>query len=66
MADSPMQEQPSRDPGASREPPYDLAAEAERAHTPRTPLLALTGVWLTVVAVVVVVLAAVALTLYFV
>jgi hypothetical protein len=44
----------------------ELAAEAERARTPRTPLLALTGVWLAVAATVVAILVAVALTLYFV
>jgi len=43
----------------------DLAAEAERGRSPRTPFLALTGVWLTVFAVVAVVLA-LALTVYFV
>jgi|Tabmets5t2r1_1033131.scaffolds.fasta_scaffold272727_1 hypothetical protein len=48
------------------EPPDDLAAEAERARTPRTPLRALAGVWLTVAAVVAVILVAIALTLYFV
>jgi hypothetical protein len=52
--------------GPRKEPPDDLAAEAERARTPRTPLLALTGVWLAVAGVVVVVLVAVALALYFV
>jgi hypothetical protein len=67
MADRPQNEQPARDPDARRDrpPPDDLAAEAERARTPRTPLLALTGVWLAVAAVVLIVLA-VALTLYFV
>ena len=55
-----------RDPGARAERPQDdLAAEAERARTPRTPLLAFAGVWLAV-AVVVLVVVAVALTLYFV
>jgi hypothetical protein len=44
----------------------DLAAEVERARTPRTPLLALTGVWLAVAATVVAILVVVALTLYFV
>jgi hypothetical protein len=33
----------------------DLAAEAERARTPRTPFLALAGVWLVVAAVVAIV-----------
>ena len=57
---------PSRDPDARRDrPPDDLAAEAERARTPRTPLVALTGVWLAVAAVVLIVVAIV-LTLYFV
>jgi hypothetical protein len=66
VADRPPNEQPARDPGArSGRPPDDLAAEAERARTPRTPLLALTGVWLAVAAVVLVVLAF-ALTFYFV
>ena len=54
------------DDPSRKEPPDDLAAEAERARTPRTPLLAFAGVWLTVAAVVVVVLVAVVLTLYLV
>lgn len=44
----------------------DLADEVERSRTPRTPLLALTGVWLTVAVAFVLVLAVVLLTLYFV
>jgi hypothetical protein len=44
----------------------DLADEVERARTPRTPLQALTGVWLAVALTFAVVLAVVALTLYFV
>jgi fatty acid desaturase len=64
MADPPGREKAARDhpvaPAVS-----DLAAEAERARTPRTPFLALAGVWLLVAAVVAVVLA-LALTLYFV
>lgn len=44
----------------------DLADKVERARTPRTPLRALTGVWLTVALTVALVLAVVALTLYFV
>ncbi len=44
----------------------DLADEVERARTPLTPLRALTGVWLTVVLTVALVLAIVALTLYIV
>lgn len=65
MADPPRNEQPARDHGASpQRPPDDLAAEAERVRTPRTPLLALSGVWLAVAAVVALV-AAVALMLYF-
>jgi hypothetical protein len=44
----------------------DLAEEVERARTPRTPLLALTGVWLAIAITVVLVLVVVALTLYFV
>ena len=43
----------------------DLAAEAERGRSPRTPLLALTGVTL-FLAVVFAILLAIALTLYFV
>jgi hypothetical protein len=46
-------------------PVGDLADEAERARTPRTPLRALTGVWLTIALAFAVVLAVVALTLYF-
>jgi hypothetical protein len=66
VADRPRNEKPAHDPGArSGRPLDDLAAEAERGRTPRTPLLALTGVWLAVAAVVLVVLA-VALTFYFV
>ena len=67
MADPPKNELPARDPGARPErSPDDLAAEAERARTPRTPLLALSGVWLAVAATVVAILVAVVLTLYFV
>ena len=43
----------------------DLADEVERGRTPRTPLLALAGVWL-IVAITVAVIVALALTLYFV
>jgi hypothetical protein len=43
----------------------DLAAEAERGRSPRTPLLALTGVTL-FLAVIFAILLAIALTLYFV
>jgi hypothetical protein len=56
--------QSERDGGAR--PGGDPAAEAERARTPRTPLRALTGVWLTVAVTVALVLAVVAVTLYFV
>ena len=66
MPDLPRNEQPSEYRGASTKPPDDPAAEAERTRTPRTPLLALTGVWVTVFAAVVFVLAVVALTLYLV
>ena len=45
--------------------PSNLADEAERARTPRTPFVAMTGVWLTVFAAVVLIVA-VALTLYLV
>jgi hypothetical protein len=50
----------------SPRPVGDLADEVERARTPRTPLLALTGVWLAVAITVALVLAVVALTLYLV
>jgi hypothetical protein len=43
----------------------DLADEVERARTPRTPLRALTGVWLTVAVTVALMLTLVAVTLYF-
>ncbi len=43
----------------------DLAAEADRGRSPRTPLIAITGVTL-FVGVIFVVVVAVALTLYFV
>jgi hypothetical protein len=62
-----------RDENAAREharrparPAGDLADEVERARTPRTPLLALTGVWLAVAITVAAVLGVVALTLYLV
>jgi hypothetical protein len=62
----PGKENGAADPVAQPARPMDdLAAEAERARTPRTPLLALTGVWLAVAATVVAVLAVIALTLYF-
>jgi hypothetical protein len=47
------------------QPVADLAAEAERGHTARTPFLALAGVWLAVAVVVAIVLA-LTMTLYFV
>jgi hypothetical protein len=52
--------------GKGRRPVEDLAAEAERARTPWTPLRALAGVWLAVAAVVAIVIAVivVVLTLY--
>lgn len=59
---------PSRDDTArhwSGRTGRDLAAEAERARTPRTPFVALAGVWIAV-AIVVALLVALALTLYFV
>jgi hypothetical protein len=43
----------------------DSASEVERVRTPRTPMLALTGVWLAVAAAFVVALAVIALALYF-
>jgi hypothetical protein len=52
-------------PPRAAPPVRDLADETERAQTPRTPFLALAGVWLTV-AVVVIVVVAVALVLYYV
>ena len=58
---------PSRDDNArhrSGRTGRDLAAEAERARTPRTPFVALAGVWIAV-ANVVALLLALALTLYY-
>ena len=57
-----MADAPGTNPDRSR---VDLAAEAERSRTPRTPFLALAGGWLAVAAVVVIIVA-VALTLYLV
>jgi hypothetical protein len=65
MADPPGTEEPARDRPEAEGPVNDFAAEAERVRTPRTPFLALAGVWLTIVVALVVVLALVALTLYF-
>jgi hypothetical protein len=63
----PLDENGARDRSARPPRPVgDLADEVERARTPRTPLLALSGVWVAVAATVALVLAAVALTLYFV
>ncbi|MDQ3889242.1 MAG: hypothetical protein M3312_01680 [Actinomycetota bacterium] len=42
----------------------ELATEAERARTPRTPVLALAGVWI-VVAVVVAIVVALTFIVYF-
>ena len=42
----------------------ELATEAERARTPRTPVLALTGVWV-VVAVVVAIVVGLTFIVYF-
>jgi hypothetical protein len=66
MADPSSEEPAAERSAAVPAQPEDLAAEAERALTPRTPALALAGVWLVVAAVVAVVLLAVGLTLYFV
>jgi hypothetical protein len=55
----------ARDDSGAAGPVADLAAEAERGRTARTPFLALAGVWLAVAVVVAVILALV-LTLYFV
>jgi hypothetical protein len=63
----PRDENGARDRAARAPRPVgDPADEVERARTPRTPLLALTGVWLTIAITVALVLAVVALTLYFV
>jgi hypothetical protein len=63
----PRDENGARDRTARRVRPVgDLADEVERARTPRTPLRALTGVGLTIALAFAVVLAVVALTLYFV
>jgi hypothetical protein len=66
MADPPGTEKPTPDRSGTERPVTDLAAEAERARTPRTPFLALAGVWLTIVVALAIVLALVALTLYLV
>ena len=67
MAEPPSKDNGGRDPAAKpARTTDDLAAETERARTPRTPLLALSGVWLAVAATVVAILVAVVLTLYFV
>jgi hypothetical protein len=58
-------EKDARDRRGAAPPIADLAAEAERGRTARTPFTALAGVWLAVAVVVAVVLA-VALSLYFV
>jgi hypothetical protein len=50
-----------RDEG--RPPVEDLAAEAERARTPWTPLRALAGVWLAVVVIVAIVIAVIVVVL---
>jgi hypothetical protein len=63
----PRDENGARNRTARRARPVgDLADEVERARTPLTPLRALTGVWLTIALTFAVVLAVVALTLYFV
>jgi hypothetical protein len=49
---------------ASRRRGEELATEAERARTPRTPALALAGVWV-VVAVAVAVVVALTFVVYF-
>jgi hypothetical protein len=66
MAEIPRRRNAEHDAAAKAQPIDDLAAEAERARTPLTPLRALIGVWLTVAAVVALVLLALALILYFV
>jgi hypothetical protein len=66
MAGPPRTEEPEHNRPDPSSRPLDLAAEAERARTPREPFLALAGVWVFVVAALVIVLALVALTLYFV
>ena len=65
MEDPPGREEPAQRPRVGAAPVSDLAAEAERGRTTRTPVLALAGVWLAVAIVVAVVLA-IALTAYFV
>jgi hypothetical protein len=66
MADPSSEELSAERSAAAPARPEDLAVEAERALTPRTPALALAGVWLVVAVVVAVVLLAVGLALYFV
>jgi hypothetical protein len=58
-------ERGARDDSEAAGPVADLAAEAERGRTARTPFLALAGVWVAVAVVVAIVLALV-LTFYFV
>ena len=66
MADPSSEEPAGGQSAAAPAQQVDLADQAERAVTPRTPALALAGVWLVVAAVVALVLLAVGLTLYFV
>jgi hypothetical protein len=49
--------------GKGRPPVEDLAAEAERARTPWTPLRALAGVWLADAVVVAIVIAVIVVVL---
>jgi fatty acid desaturase len=65
MADPPGTDKDAQDRPSAAQPVADLAVEAERGRTARTPFIALAGVWV-VVAVVVAVILALVLTLYFV
>jgi hypothetical protein len=63
--DSP-DENTARDRATRPGPGADLADEVERARTPRTPALALAGVWIVVATTVVLVIVAVVVALYIV
>ena len=65
MTDRPDEDSTPERAASPTQPPADLADEVERARTPRTPVLALTGVVLTLAVAFVLILAVVLLTLYF-
>jgi hypothetical protein len=65
VTDSSDEDPRTRPPAAPVARGPDVANEVERARTPRTPVLALAGVWVVVAAVFVLVLFVIGLTLYF-